>query len=162
MFCRGTGSRMEAALKRDRVALTGLMRRAGRPVCDEGSNPSVRNDRSRVSELRVEQRERRVELVETGRGVSSFVRDVERPVFDWTDPVLKRVVARGDTWRDAIAEHGILLGRAIGANRRNGDEGKALVRWMEEQTGHIAGCFWWRSSVGHLADIRGVEYVSGE
>jgi hypothetical protein len=26
-----------------------------------------------------------------------------------------------------------LLGRAIGANRKNGDEGKALVKWMEEQ-----------------------------
>jgi hypothetical protein len=126
---------MEAALRRDRLTLTGLMRRAGRPVCDEGSNPSVRNDRSRVSELRVEQRERRMELVEAARGVSSFMRDVERPAFDWIDPVLKRVVARGDTWRDAIAEHGNLLGRAIGANRRNGDEGKALVRWMEEQTG---------------------------
>ncbi len=68
-----------------------------------------------------------MELVEAGRGVSLLVRDVERPVFDWIDPVLKRVVARGDTWRDAIAEHGNLLGRAIGANRRNGDEGKALV-----------------------------------
>jgi len=68
-----------------------------------------------------------MELVEARRGVSSFVRSVERPVLDWTDPVLKRVVARGDTWRDAIAEHGNLLGRAIGANRRNGDEGKALV-----------------------------------
>ena len=125
---------MEATLRRDRLTLTGLMRRAGRAVGDEGSIPSVRNDRSRVSELKVEQRKRRMELVEARRGVSSLVEAVKRPAFDWVDPVLKRVVARGDTWRDAIAEHGNLLRRATGANRRNGDEGKALVRWMEGQT----------------------------
>ena len=126
---------MEAALKRDRLTVTGLMKRAGRPVCEEESNPSVRKGRGRMSEVGVEQRERGVELAKTVPRMSLFGRDVERPVLEWTDPVLKRVVARGDTWRDAIAEHGNLLGKAIGANRRNGDEGKMLVKWMGEQTG---------------------------
>ena len=124
---------MEAALKRDRLTVTGLMKRAGRPGCEEGSNPSVRKDRSRMSELRVEQRESRVELAKTVRRVSSVGEDVKRPVLEWTNPVLKLVVARGDTWRDAIAEHGNLLGKAIGTNRRNGDEGKMLVKWESRQ-----------------------------
>ena len=54
--------------------------------------------------------------------------------------MLKRVVARGDTWRDDIAEHGNLLGRALGANRRNGAEGKALVKWMDEQAKVLSVC----------------------
>ncbi len=47
--------------------------------------------------------------------------------------MLKRVVARGNTWRDASAEHVTLLSSAVGGNRRNGEEGKAFVRWMTEQ-----------------------------
>ncbi len=37
--------------------------------------------------MKVEQRKRR-------RGESAFMEAVRRPVFDWVDPVLKRVVAR--------------------------------------------------------------------
>ena len=55
-------------------------------------------------------------------------------MIDWVDPVLKRVVAREDTWSDAIAEHGYSLGRAVADNRRNGVEGKALFEWMDDET----------------------------
>jgi hypothetical protein len=54
-------------------------------------------------------------------------------VIDWIDPVLKRVVAKGDTWRNAISEHVTLLDSAVGTNRTSGGEGKALVNWMAEQ-----------------------------
>ena len=120
--CRGTGSRMDAALRRDRLAVTGLMKRAGR-MAVEGLIPNVQTDKIRLTELKAEQRKRRRELVEARRGLSVSVETVRMPLIDWVDPVLKRVVAKGDTWRDAIAEHGILLSRAIGANRRTGEEG---------------------------------------
>jgi len=71
---------MEAALRRDQLTLTRLMRMVGRTIGDEGSIPSVRNDRSRVSELRVEQRKRRMEFVEARRGVSSFMEVVKAGV----------------------------------------------------------------------------------
>ena len=81
----------------------------------------------------MEQRKRRRELVEA-RWVSSVsVEAVERPVLDWIDPVLKRVVAKRDTWRNAISEHVTLLSSAVGTNRKSGGKGKALVRWMTDQ-----------------------------
>ena len=61
---------MDAALRRDRLTLTGLMKRAGRAAGDEGSIPNVQTDKSRLTELKVEQRKRRRELVEARRGSS--------------------------------------------------------------------------------------------
>ena len=57
--CRGTGPRLEAALKRDRLTLTGLLRRASRSVMDEESIPCIQTEKSRLTELKVKQSERR-------------------------------------------------------------------------------------------------------
>ena len=57
--CRGAGPRVDAALKRDRLTLTGLLRRAGRSAMDERSIPCVQTDKHRLAELKVEQRKRR-------------------------------------------------------------------------------------------------------
>ena len=83
---------MDAALRRDRLTLTGLMKKAGRAVGDEGSIPNVQTDKGRVNELKVEQR---LELVGARRGASASMEAVREPVIDWVDPVLKRVVAKG-------------------------------------------------------------------
>ena len=75
-MCRGTGSRMDAALRRDRLAVTGLMKRAGRMVVEEGLIPNVQTDKIRLTELKAEQRKRRRELVEARRGLSVSVEAV--------------------------------------------------------------------------------------
>ena len=124
---------MDATLRRNRLTLTGLLKSAGRSAMDEGSIPCVQTDKLRLTELKVEQRKRRRELVEA-RCVSSLpVEAVERPVLDWIDPVLKRVVAKGNTWRDAISEHVTLLSSAVVANRKSGGKERALVKWMTDQ-----------------------------
>ena len=74
----------------------------------------------------------RKELDEEKRRASARMETVREPLIDWVDPVLKRVVAREDTWSDVIAEHRNSLGRAVGAHHRNGAEGKALFEWMAE------------------------------
>jgi hypothetical protein len=78
---------------------------------DERSIPCVQTDKRRLAELKVEQRKRRRELVEVKCVSSVSVEAVEMPVLDWVDPVLKRVVAKGNTWRNAISEYVSLLTR---------------------------------------------------
>ena len=119
---------MDAALRRDRLTLTGLLKRAGRSTMDEGSIPCVQTDKPRLTELKVEQRKRRRELVEARCVSSVSVEAVERPALDWSDPVLKRVVAKGNTWRNAITEHVTLLGNAVGTNRKSGGKKRALIK----------------------------------
>jgi len=124
---------MDAALRRERLTLTGLLKRAGRAAMDDGLIPSVHTDKCRLTDLKVEQRKRRRELVEARRGSSVSVETVKEPVIDWVDPVLKHVVAKKDTWRNAISEHVTLLSSTVGTNRKSGGEGKTLVKWMTEQ-----------------------------
>jgi hypothetical protein len=70
---------------------------------DEESIPCVQTEKSRLTELKVNQRKRRRELVDR-RCVSSVSAEaVEAPVVDLVDPVLKRVSEMGDTWRNAIS-----------------------------------------------------------
>ena len=88
---------MDAALRRGRLTLTGLLKRVGISARGEGSIPCVQTDKRRLTELKVEQRKHRRELVETW-GISSVSAEAARkPVLDWSDPVLKRVVAKADT-----------------------------------------------------------------
>ena len=74
----------------------------------------------------------RKELDEEKRRASARMETVREPSIYCDDSVLKNVVARRDTWSDAIAELGNSLGRAVGAHHRNGAEGKALFEWMAE------------------------------
>ena len=87
---------------------------------DEESIPCVQTEKSRLTEMKVNQKKRRRELVET--------RCVETPVIDLVDPVLKRVSEKGDTWRNAISQHVSLFSSAVGTNRKNGGRGRALVK----------------------------------
>ena len=81
--------------------------------------------------------------MEARRISSVCVEAAKKPVLDWIDPVLKRVVAKGDTWRNAISEHVTLVSSAVGTNRRSGGEGKALVKWMAGQV-HVLSELWER------------------
>ena len=73
---------MDAAWRRDRLALTGLLKRAGRSAMDEGSIPCVQTDKRLLTDLKVEQRKRRRELVEARRVSSVSVEAVRKPVLD--------------------------------------------------------------------------------
>ena len=64
---------------------------------DEESIPCVQTEKSRLTELKVEQRKRRRELVDTRCVSSVSVEAVETPVVDLVEPVLKRVSEKGDT-----------------------------------------------------------------
>ena len=125
--CRGTGPRVDAALRRDQLTLTGLLKRAGRSVMDEGSIPCVQTDKSRLMELKMNQRKRRRELIDA-RCVSSVSVEAVVPLIDLVDPALKRISEKADTWRTVISEHVSLLSSAVGTNRKIGGKAKALVR----------------------------------
>ena len=74
---------MDAALRRDRLNLTGLLKRAGRSAMDEGSIPCVQTDKRRLTELKVKQRKRRRKLVEARRASFVSVEAVRKPMLDW-------------------------------------------------------------------------------
>ena len=120
---------MDAALRRDRLTLTGLLKRAGRSVMDEGSIPCVQTEKRRLTELKMSQRKRRRELIDA-RCVSSGSVETVVPVIDLVDPTLRRISEKADTWRSVISEHVSLLSSAVGTNRKIGGSGKALVDWM--------------------------------
>jgi hypothetical protein len=101
---------------------------------DEESIPCVQTEKSRLAERKVEQRKRRRELVDARCVYSVSVEALETPVFDLVGHVLRRASEKGNTWRNAIAEHVSLLSSAVGTNRNIGGKGKALVRWMADQT----------------------------
>ena len=86
---------MDAALKRDRLILTGLLKRAGRSVMEEGSIPCVQTEKSRLTELKMSQRKRRRELIDDRCVFSGSVKTVV-PVIDLVDPTLKRISEKAD------------------------------------------------------------------